>query len=216
MIELFYELQSLFELVKELDNFKKIILESVNQISKNVAFNFKDLSLVFVDCDLQPIYGFAGKNKIYMNVFQFLDIKKNPKFDWCSVEKKEVVIKLEFIRLMFHETSHVVLRSNTQDLNSSSPLVEMCNRQNQKLNEEDLLELGYKTEIRVFHGILDIYDSFESQTLNISYCCSFLEDFLSNKEVKFNLEESKAKVIDEKDTYKMALYYYPKKIKFFY
>ncbi|RNA27759.1 hypothetical protein BpHYR1_048295 [Brachionus plicatilis] len=152
---------------------------------------------------------------ILESVKQFLDIRDSSRFKWCSNEEKEVVFILEFIRLMFHETVHVVLRSNTNDLNSSSPLIEKKISQRPLAAEIDLLELGLKTEVKVFHGLLNLLDSLESRILNIPVCSKFLEDFLANKPVVFSIQESGCKTFKEEDFLKMALDYRPNKLQLY-
>ncbi|CAF1096228.1 unnamed protein product [Brachionus calyciflorus] len=214
--EYYDELKSLFESILKIDYFKSTVIDSVKNLYAKADFNFSHLELVMLNCGLESLLGFAGKNKIYVNVQQFLHIKKNRRFKWFLDEEKNIVFNLEFIRLIFHETVHVVLRSNTKDLNSSSPFLDKKKPQQPIISEKDLLELGLKTEIKVFHGLLNLLDSFETGELNVPLCAQFVEDFLANKQVDFNLEKSQCKTFRELDFLKMALDYRPRESKRFF
>ncbi|CAF0822847.1 unnamed protein product [Brachionus calyciflorus] len=190
--EFYDELKFLFERIVKMDYFRSVMIESVKNIYGKCEFNFLDLELVM-----------------------FVDIKRSMRFKLCPEYQKAVVFDLEFIRLIFHETVYVVLRSNMQNLNSSIPFLEKEKIQQPLVSEEDLIELGMKTEIKVFHGLLNLIDSLEAGELNFSFCKQFLNNFLDNQPVNFSIEESNCLTFKQEDFLKMALDYRPHKFKRF-
>lgn len=110
----YHKFKSFFECILKIDHFRSITIESVKDVHAKSYSNIDDL---------KSLLGFAGKNKIFVNVQQFLEIKNTIRFKWCIDEQKEIVLSLEFVRLIFHETVHAVLYSNMNDLNLSSPLL---------------------------------------------------------------------------------------------
>lgn len=115
-LEFYVEILSLYKRILKINYFQSTLIESVRQVFSKVDFNFEILGLV--NCCIKSLLGFAGRNKIYLNVKQFL---------------------------MFHEVVHVVLISNTNDLNSSCPVVKNIVNKKSLENLTNLLELGLKT-----------------------------------------------------------------------
>lgn len=185
--EIFTELQSIFSCVFK----NSIIVEKITSlidelVVKNEVFDLKNLKLKFVDSDFKRLNGFAGIFTIYVNTNPIIKILTSKKYYHYTKEQKFIVIKLDFIATIVHETAHIVLRQRLNDLNKSSPFLV-----NQKHSDDKILknssECGIDCEKRIFGVAVDWPKSLRSNILNYEYCREYLHSIYEIQNKEFDL-----------------------------
>ncbi|RMZ94077.1 hypothetical protein BpHYR1_054024 [Brachionus plicatilis] len=182
--ELFVELKSIFSILMSTKAFTDAINNSIDKIvvpkANTGQFNFQNLKLIFFSSKFRTIYGYSGKDRLYVNVVPiFESLEKH-----VSEEQKILVIKLNFIRLIVHEASHVLLRFKLDDLNLSSPFLDGQIKGGKVF--KNIKECGFETEKEFFKGCID-WDASMGRSINLSYCKEYLDKILNGVLVDFDI-----------------------------
>ncbi|RNA17695.1 hypothetical protein BpHYR1_035236 [Brachionus plicatilis] len=201
----FNELRSLFS--KILSN--KFIQETVDQLidklvkkdavrRTNFDFDYEHLNLKFVDSEYSGLYGYAGRNLIYINTKPFVKLFTKKKMDIFSSEQKFIAIKMTFICVVVHELAHVVLRFRLNDFNKSSPFIKAS-----EINEDKILsnidECGLQCEKEFFKEAIDWYSSLRK----------IIQDVEEGRKFDFDTTKTEFVTFDEKKLLKMAYTHLP-------
>lgn len=205
--EPFKQLEQLFWCVFK--NFK--ITEKITKlidelVMKNEVFDFKNLNLKFVDSNFKRLNGFAGIRTIYINTKPIIKILTSKKFRHYTDEQKLIVIKLDFIATVVHETAHIVLRHRLNDLNKSSPFLVQQQDSDNKISGNSS-ECGLECEKRVFGEAIDWPNSLLSNLLNFEYCKEYLQSIYEAQNKEFDIIRTKVVLIDENMLHKVACRY---------
>lgn len=150
--EKYSEYHSMFQTLIKSKNIIKTITNVMNELIEEIdkpLYNYSNLKLIFFYSDFDTLGGFSGKDRIYINTRPFTRISN---YKYFSSEVKEVELKLEFVRLFIHETSHVVLPYYLGNLNLSSPYLK--NESNYKL-KKSVTECGIESEKKNFQEVID-------------------------------------------------------------
>lgn len=207
--EIFKELESLFRcLIKSSTIFEKITKQIDELVVKNEIFDFKNLKLIFIDSNFKTLYGFAGIQKIYVNTKPIIKILTSKAYKNYTEEQKLIVIKLDFIATIVHETAHIVLRQRLNDLNKSSPFLVLQRNSDDKILKNSS-ECGLDSEKRIFGEAIDWPKSLRSNILNFEYCKEYLQSIYELQNKEFNITKTKFVIIDENRLSKVACRYSP-------
>lgn len=194
------DLEYIFEKILNCLNITKIIDNLVDEIlSKQKTFDYNKVRLVFFKSRIIDLDGYSGKDTVYVNTeplvyFYQLNIDQ---------EIKEITLKLNFISLVIHELSHIVLRFKLNDLNLSSPFLTDINDDDIKRKNVD--ECGYEVEKRFFKHIINWPAS--ACYLDLDYCRQYLEKLLKDEFVEIDIEKGRLLTIHNERLPKMALSY---------
>lgn len=85
-----------------------------------------------------------------------------------------MIAKLEFMRIVSHEMTHVVLRRKTNDFNISTPDLFKDKIANRTFSE--CPESGIMLEYHLFGGKIDFFSTIESQVNTESFDFRFFQD----------------------------------------
>ncbi|CAF0852498.1 unnamed protein product [Brachionus calyciflorus] len=179
----------------------RIIDKIVDKPSKK--FDFNNIKLVFFKSDINELDGFSGPNIIYANTKPLLNFYKL-KID----EKiKSITLKLNFLALVLHEISHVVLRFKLDNLNLSSPFLDDSN--NGKDIKLNVMECGYEVEKEFFTHVIDWFASVNN--LDVDYCERYLESILNDNYIQIDIEKAHLEINQQENLSKMAFRYHLRK-----
>lgn len=150
-------------------------------------YNFEQTNLKYFKHDLDWLNGFAGINTIYLNI-QNLSLFKLNEFHKCTNEEKLILLKMEFLRLITHEITHVGLRFEKQDFNMSTP------EEKHKLAQKSLtstyasnsFEAGALTEKRIFGDRINWLYSAE-KNVDFDHCSKFLDIITKGEYMQFDI-----------------------------
>ncbi|RNA37905.1 hypothetical protein BpHYR1_047027 [Brachionus plicatilis] len=198
--EEYSEYHSMFQTLIKSKNIIKNITNVMNELIEEInkpLYNYSNLKLIFFNSDFDTLCGFSGKDRIYINTLPFTKISQYRCF---SSEVKEIALKLEFVRLFIHETSHVVLRYYLGNLNLSSPYLK--NESNYKI-KKSVIECGIESEKKIFQEVID-WDRSIDNRYNLTYCKKFLNDILSDKFEIFDTEKAEVVLIPPEDIPKVT------------
>lgn len=174
--ELFIQLKSIFSTLMGTKAFTDAINKSIDKIiapkKTSEQFNFQNLKLIFFSSKFRTVFGYSGKDRLYINVVPiFESLEKH-----ISENQKLTVIKLNFIRLIVHEASHVLLRFKLNDLNLSSPFLDSQIKEGKVL--KNVRECGFETEKYFFRGCVD-WEASIGRNINLKYCKEYLDKILN-------------------------------------
>ncbi|CAF0834858.1 unnamed protein product [Brachionus calyciflorus] len=202
----FYELQEIFSIIIESQAMQNDLINAVDQVIENSgeSFDFKKLSLFIFDSDLCDLNGYSGKDKIYINSNPILSLLNGDKYKDFNINEKEIVFKIDSIRLIVNEISQIIIRSRLGDLNTSSPFLTK-DKTGQKY--KNVAECGLEIEKSFFQQLIDWRLSLSSHVINFSYCEEFLKNFMQNRVIKFDSTKAKFKLRDHKDQIAMGFDY---------
>lgn len=194
------DLEYIFEKILKSSNITKIIDNLINEIiSKETKFDYNKVRILFFKSRIVDLDGFSGKNTVYVNTKPLLY------FNQLNIDQeiKEITLKLNFISLVIHELSHVVLRFKLNDLNISSPFLSEINDDSIKKNVD---ECGYEIEKRFFKHVINWPAS--ACYLNLAYCKQYLEKLLRNEFVEIDIEKGRLLTVPFESLPKMAFSYH--------
>ncbi|CAF0949408.1 unnamed protein product [Brachionus calyciflorus] len=174
------------------DIIDKTIREIVSSKSNSDVFEYQSLKLIFFNSNFTCLYGFSGKDRIYVNIRPIVEFLK------ISLGEKEkmTIAKLNFIRLVLHETSHVVLRFKLNDLNLSSPFLDEHIKRGNVYKK--VKECGFEAEKKLFKGHID-WKLSSYKKINLDYCLQVLDNILNGLPVDFDIERANVVVIPEEN-----------------
>jgi len=202
------EAKTLFSRLLENDRIQMIIKDVVKEISgSNSNGEFNSIKFTYYRSNIVGLKGFAGINKIYISVNE-LD-RKIGELNDNNLSKKIDLFKLKFTALVLHECTHVILRSSLDDFNISSPKVLEENK-NAKKDRSSYVEAGILSVKKLFNAVID-WDESAEKGFNLDYCSEFLEKFLNNEQVEFDLNKADV-VISTRVPLLMAVDYSPVEI----
>lgn len=87
-----------------------------NKLELETDYKFEETKIIFFECAIPTLTGFSGKNDIYISKSKIENIIDRME-DSLGFEFKNLYINLEFIKLVQHEITHVVLRYILNDIN---------------------------------------------------------------------------------------------------
>ncbi|RNA02481.1 hypothetical protein BpHYR1_036666 [Brachionus plicatilis] len=198
-------LTDLYDFIRQ-EVFKENLLIQNELVMKNEVFDFKNLNLKFVDSNFKTLNGFAGIRTIYINTKPIIKILTSKKFRHYTDEQKLIVIKLDFIATVVHETAHIVLRHRLNDFNKSSPFLVQQQDSDNKISGNSS-ECGLECEKRVFGEAIDWPNSLLSNLLNFEYCKEYLQSIYEAQNKEFDIIRTKVVLIDENMLHKVACRY---------
>ena len=175
------ECNKLFDSLKNTKKIKNIINNVVKVIcGKEAKFDYGSCNIIYFTSSIKGLNGFAGINQIYVS-----DSELENLYDLSHQflhDDKLLILKLNLIRLILHEITHVVLRHTLNDFNISSPKYYENNHQlgaaSVSCDASNLIEAGLWAEKKLFNGKIDWKKSAMSSKLNIEYCASFLNKLM--------------------------------------
>lgn len=188
LLDFFYEL-------KRNEHIKSRILQVVqNFCTTNAKFDFENLNISFFDCSIEKLFGMAGINRIYIAYHplfvMYIKLKTRLK-----KQDLNLILKLEFMRIFVHETTHVVLRLIQNDLNSSSPI---CCRDSHEESQLEKYESGIMTEIAIFKQRIDWMESGLSKNFQIEKWREFYENLFRKNNIEINFDIDGTGIVNKK------------------
>ena len=156
------------------------VIRNINGFAKTHIYDVHNIKLVFIIDQLDGLFGFAGINSIYVSLNTYS--KLNAKLDKDS---KMIILKMDFIRLIQHELTHLLLRESANNVNISTPdLLKNSNR------DHLIQESGIMAESKHFSRRIDWVLSSFSKTLNFEYCQDYIKRIEANEEVDFDINRA--------------------------
>lgn len=177
---------------------EKINLQIEGIVKKPNEFDYNKVELFFFNSYLDDLDGFSGRNAIYVNLNRLIRLNNY----LISDKKKKITMKLNFVALIIHELSHVVLRFKLKDLNLSSPFLAELGDKDVKKNVD---ECGFDAEIKFFKHVVDWFGSVS--VINDEYCENYLGNILNDKYVELDIEKASLFTIPPENLPKMAFSY---------
>jgi hypothetical protein len=178
------ELEELYLKIIHNDKIRNIsvnVIKTINSFNKqHVDYDVNKIKLVFFIDQLDGLFGFAGIDSIYVSLNTFSKLNMN-----LDKESKMIILKLDFIRLIQHELTHVLLRESADDVNISTP--DILNNNNR---DELIKESGIIAEVTHFGGRIDWVESSFSNQLNFVYCNDYIKRIEANEQVNFDIEKA--------------------------
>ncbi|CAF1097153.1 unnamed protein product [Brachionus calyciflorus] len=184
------DLEALFVKIKT----NKVIFDAldstINELTEDnlTLDDLTQIKLSFFESKISFLNGFAGMQKVYVSLSRLNELSKmtNQIYD-----RKNLVLRLFFVRLMINLLTHVVLRDKKNDFNLSSAF----------FSYENLLEAGVMTEGRIFEGKIDFFQGLSR--LNFEFLIKFYDELIEkNLEiVRFDLRKSKCSVMIKKPNF---------------
>ena len=175
------ELKDLYSKIISNDKIRRIsidVVRNINGFAKKQISDFQNIKLAFIIDQLDGLFGFAGIDSIYVSLNTYS--KLNTTLDKNS---KMIILKMDFIRLIQHELTHVLLRESADDVNISTPDL-LINRGNL------VQESGIMAESKHFSGRIDWVESSFSKVLNLEYCQHYIKCIEANEEIDFDIEKA--------------------------
>ena len=174
-----------------------------NKRELETHYKFEETEIIFFECSITTLFGFSGKNSIYISKSKIENIIDKME-DSLDFEFKNLYIYLEFIKLVQHEITHVVLRYILNDINVSTPNLVDELKSNHDLKYDIIPEAGRLAEKKIFENRIDYEKSSEKKDVNYEYIKEFIKDFLEEKEVCFNFSISKV-IVENKEPLTLAI-----------
>jgi hypothetical protein len=196
-VDEYAELEQLYRKLVCNTNIRQFSIDVIRKINGCVSidntFDTSKIKLVFLNCEISGLYGFAGTDSIYVSLDGIKDVYQKISRK-LQTSTKMIILKLNFIRLIQHVMAHVLLRHDVDDLNISTP--DFFNGKNH--------ESGIQAEIERFGGRIDWVQSSLQADLNIKYCEEYLKKVEANQDKKFDINTARV-VLDSSDICSMAL-----------
>ncbi|RMZ92955.1 hypothetical protein BpHYR1_006137 [Brachionus plicatilis] len=171
------DLEVLFKKINLNRNINEKICQVVMSLTgvKELIFDFNLLSLNFFKMYSSALNGFAGVNNV------FVGIKSIERFvselpDKFTEDQKNNILKINFTRLVIHETCHIVLRKALNNFNASSP--ELI-RKEMEVESSTIIEAGVLAEKAFFVERIDWILSSRMSQFDLNYCIEFLNNLLN-------------------------------------
>ena len=160
------------------------VIESIIGACSNYKFE-ETKCVYFTSSYILPgitgLHGFAGVDSIYINQDMISNIY-NRLSKLYTLEEKLTILKINFVRLVIHETTHVALQYTKNDLNMSSPFKKNIINS----NSCNIDEAGVMAENKVFKGRIDWLKTGEKK-LDLKFCTDFLKELENNRKPEFNV-----------------------------
>ncbi|RNA21175.1 hypothetical protein BpHYR1_011252 [Brachionus plicatilis] len=177
-----------------------IIKDKVNLLIQEVVeksdeFNYDKVELIFFNSNFEDLDGFSGRNAIYVNLNRLIKLNNF----LISDTKKNITMKLNFLALIIHELSHIVLRFKLKDFNLSSPELVRIGDKDIKKNVN---ECGFNAEIKFFKHVIDWFGS--ASVINNEYCENYLSNIFNDNFVELDIEKACLFTIPPESLPKMA------------
>lgn len=180
----------------------KHLKQKVQEVIKSIIgaesnYNFDETKFVFFTSFLNGLHGFAGINTVYINIEMFSQICQFPKY---SYNDQLIILKMNFVRIITHEISHVAIRFKKNDFNMSSPVEKKKKTITDLSTDYDPLiayEAGALVEEKIFNGRIDWVLSVQNN-VKVDYCMKFLNQLFNDECPEFNITESRT--VLRKDT----------------
>jgi hypothetical protein len=178
------ELEELYLKIIHNDKIRNIsvnIIKNINCFKKQHAdYDVNKIKLVFIVDQFDGLFGYAGIDSIYVSLNTFSKLNMD-----LDKESKMIILKIDFIRLIQHELTHVLLRESADNLNISTPdILKNKNR------DELIKESGIIAEVTHFGGRIDWVESSFSNQLNFEYCKNYIKRIEANEQVNFEIEKA--------------------------
>ncbi|RNA13857.1 hypothetical protein BpHYR1_026325 [Brachionus plicatilis] len=219
----FDELKSLFGKIVSNSFVQQTVNALIDELAKkdtvrknNLDFDYENLNLKFIDSEYGTLYGYAGKNSIYVNTKPFIKILTRKNLETFSYDQKLTTIKLTFVCVIVHEIAHVVLRYRLNDMNKSSPFLKTQQKDADEGVLNNIAECGLACEKKFFKEAIDWVVSMRNQNLNFGYLNQLLKDIEQGRTFDFDTSMTKFVTFDETQLVRMACYFRPKKEIFYY
>jgi hypothetical protein len=152
--------------------------------SKPVNYDFSKIKLEFFTANIPGLNAFAGIDSIYISLDELMsfELRLNEKLN--EIDKLSF-LKLNFLRMIQHEITHVILRDLADDLNVSTP--DLLNKNSVSSSVE---ESGQMAEIEHFGGRVDWARSSFNDNFNIEYCRNYLRKIEADENEKFEIQKA--------------------------
>ena len=168
---------------KQVQQFSMNVIQKVFG-SKPINYDFSKIKLDFFRANIPGLNAFAGIDSIYVSLseLQFFQLSLNDKLNDIDIL---IFLKLNFLRIIQREITHVILRDFANDLNISTP--DLLNKSGISSCVE---ESGLMAEIEHFGGRVDWTRSSFNDNFNIEYCRNYLRKMEADEHVKFEIEKA--------------------------
>jgi hypothetical protein len=183
-IDIRYEFKPFY--IKVLKN-KQVQQFSMNVIqkvlgSKPITYDFSKIKLEFFTANIPGLNAFAGIDSIYISLDELMSFRSrlNRKLNDIDII---TFFKLNFLRMIQHEITYVILRDLADDLNVSTP--DLLNKSGVSSSVE---ESGLMAEIEHFGGRVDWARSSFNDNFNIEYCRNYLRKIEADENEKFDIQ----------------------------
>ena len=153
-------------------------------------YDYNKLKLYFFTAafDFISLNGYAGIDSIYISLSELLRFN-NTLSDQLNLNAKSTIVKLNFVRIVQHEITHVILRDLADDMNVSTSDVLSKNKFN-LVNKE----AGILAEVEHYGGRINWIKSSYLVNFNMQYCEYYLRKIEADEYEKF--DRKKAGVIE--------------------
>lgn len=173
---------TIYEKVLSNSNLKQKIQKVVKMfLGFESNYSFESTKLNYFSSSYFGLHGFAGLDSLYVNVDTISMLYGHLCKDYSNDEKL-AILKMNFVRVILHEVTHVALRFAKNDFNMSSP----AERKTNTSASYAISEAGVMTEIEVFKGRINWKKTGEKK-LDLQFCYDFLEKLESNSKPEFNV-----------------------------
>ena len=168
---------------KQVQQFSMNVIQKVLG-SKPVNYDFSKIKLEFFTAKIPGLNAFAGIDAIYISFDELMSFRSrlNRKLNKIDVL---TFLKLNFLRLIQHEITHVILRDLAGDLNVSTP--DLLNKNSVSSSVEGS---GLMAEIEHFGGRVDWARSSFNDNFNIEYCRNYLRKIEADENEKFDIQKA--------------------------
>ena len=178
------ELQQLYSKLIHSKNLRKFSLQTIRKINGSTSniddMDISKIKLIFFKDQIFDLNGFAGTDSIYVSVNGLVKLH-NQINDKLDKKSKMIIMKLNFVRLIQHEMTHIFLRGLVDDMNISTPDIFNNNNKSNAIQESGIL-----SEIERFGGRIDwILSSFY---LNMKICDDYLQKIETDQDDNFDLD----------------------------
>ena len=158
---------------------------------KQLNYDINQTKVTYFECEIDGLKGYAVINEIYINLLE-QDVLYTKLLRILSEENSILVLKMNFLRLILHEMTHVALRATTQDFNPSTPtLIDESNKNSKEKIKN--CQAGILAEKKFFSVRIDWFQS-ARKGLNFNYCQTFLKNLPDNSRSILILIKQKLKL----------------------
>ena len=148
------------------------------------SYDFTKLRLIFFTAAIPALNAFAGIDSVYISLSELL-VFLNRLDPHKDAHSRIIIFKINFLRIVQHEITHVILRDLANDINISTP--EVLNKNNIILS---IKESGILAEKEHFGGRINWLESSFIQNLNIGYCEEHLNKIEAGQYEKFDIKKA--------------------------
>jgi hypothetical protein len=168
---------------KQVQQFSMNVIQKVLGF-KPVNYDFSKIKLEFFTANIPGLNAFAGIDSIYISLDEIMLFRSRLNRKLNKIDAM-TFFKLNFLRMIQHEITHVILRDLADDLNVSTP--DLLNKKSVSSSVE---ESGLMAEIEHFGGRVDWARSSFNDNFNIEYCRNYLIKIEADENETFEIQKA--------------------------